>query len=1163
MVYSPKLSIIANSHLLYFILLLHSAATTRPQSPVLFLKWDCEGETLAVMQHNCASLTLFSLSLKSLTAVDTGNKDGTFLSWSKTAPVLAVGTSKGALVLYNHATQAKWTLQGKHAGAITGGDWSADGRLALCGSEKSFTVSDAAGNTLLTVPLKHAPSALQFSAQKADAAARRSPGSAAGHGLGGGVNGASGGGAGANGGGANGLQQSDSTVSLVLSGQTILLHSSTDTTETPIELAFQPRYGEIKTFSWFGDGYVLVGFASGAVVALSSHMAEIRGEMQSLKVHGQRLNDLAFSPVLHKVASVGDDGLRILDVSNAAQWQPLAHESCAFPPSQGEPVTAVWSPDGQILTVSTVLGAVVSFLASVPLVGAANASAQHLAYVSSLRRVTVASVADPAPATGAFPPALVARLHIDVAVEPSLVALGPNQVAVGMNNFVWFYNVAQDSSSNAAADGVGALSQDVSSSSTTARRVMGQMDFQAPVTKLELTATYAAALTEDRRLVMRSLQAIAAMFNSNSNNNNSAGVTAGGAGGMMLDASAFSGPGHELMLPDVTAFSLSPTLLTYATADGVVHIFHLAEWTRLGEYRLPSTNPNPNSNINGNNGSGNHNDASTAVVVGLYPNPAGTKAVVVDSAARAHVLLASEDAWVETPAFPATADAVLWDVHADCAGTIFAVVDVAAARRVHTYALEPLVVAGAAVGPCVSLVSSTDNFPARYAPLLLRGGVLHGILAGAPTRTQAICLHSHRACYPAFNSSALRNLLGLTEFASPHLCSLALAPAPAVARVLDPAEWVAAALELAALGRIREAWAVLRGVEPAKDTVRVLTTIHAASNNSLNNNSADNAANGNSTGLAGTVPAAVANDPHVRVMLAALRTLNIDIALSIAGLLKDTARAAALSRLVGIDDCELVAGFVQLLNGDLNAAQHLFLRSSRPEEAVLMRCDAQHWPQALKLAPTCAPLLVAEASRRCAQQAEFRGDTDQALTHYRTALDEYNRRLATAAAAGLTGAEVASLRSGRLLALGGLARATARHGDVIAAVRLAHQAADRTLYRELAALLEGMRLWTDASELHVAAGDADRAVLALINAKAFAKATPLIAQVSTPKVLLAYAKAMEATKNYAEAAGAYERAHDIVAIVRLLLSANAGLNDPQRAIALVRRTRYGYDDDML
>jgi hypothetical protein len=61
------------------------------------------------------------------------------------------------------------------------------------------------------------------------------------------------------------------TVSVNVGGTTILLFKATDEpgadVVAPIELAFQDRYGEILSHQWFGDGYIVLGFASGYVRA--------------------------------------------------------------------------------------------------------------------------------------------------------------------------------------------------------------------------------------------------------------------------------------------------------------------------------------------------------------------------------------------------------------------------------------------------------------------------------------------------------------------------------------------------------------------------------------------------------------------------------------------------------------------------------------------------------------------------------------------------------------------------------------------------------------------------------------------------------------------------------------------------------------------------------
>jgi hypothetical protein len=47
------------------------------------------------------SILLYAVATKERTKVETGMKELTFLSWAKSGPLLAVGTAKGNLLLYN------------------------------------------------------------------------------------------------------------------------------------------------------------------------------------------------------------------------------------------------------------------------------------------------------------------------------------------------------------------------------------------------------------------------------------------------------------------------------------------------------------------------------------------------------------------------------------------------------------------------------------------------------------------------------------------------------------------------------------------------------------------------------------------------------------------------------------------------------------------------------------------------------------------------------------------------------------------------------------------------------------------------------------------------------------------------------------------------------
>jgi hypothetical protein len=56
-------------------------------------------------------------------------------------------------------------------------------------------------------------------------------------------------------------------VQVNVGGSAILLFKATEEADdkNAVELTFQDRYGEILAHQWFGDGYIVLGFASGYV----------------------------------------------------------------------------------------------------------------------------------------------------------------------------------------------------------------------------------------------------------------------------------------------------------------------------------------------------------------------------------------------------------------------------------------------------------------------------------------------------------------------------------------------------------------------------------------------------------------------------------------------------------------------------------------------------------------------------------------------------------------------------------------------------------------------------------------------------------------------------------------------------------------------------------
>lgn len=94
--------------------------------------------------------------------------------------------------------------------------WNLENRLALASLDKTMSINDEKGELLEQPKLKYDPFDVQFAEQKVDE--KQGPGK-------------------------------ENTVSVNMGHQTILMYNMTDQ-DNPVELAFQPKYGDIATYKW-------------------------------------------------------------------------------------------------------------------------------------------------------------------------------------------------------------------------------------------------------------------------------------------------------------------------------------------------------------------------------------------------------------------------------------------------------------------------------------------------------------------------------------------------------------------------------------------------------------------------------------------------------------------------------------------------------------------------------------------------------------------------------------------------------------------------------------------------------------------------------------------------------------------------------------------------
>lgn len=109
-----------------------------------FVSWDPCSDQLAILPLGGTFPLLYNSVNREIINLDTGfkNQELTALSWSSTGSILAVGTVKGNLLLYNSRDRKQTQVMAKHTKRITMGIWNKAGVLALAGEDKMITFSD-------------------------------------------------------------------------------------------------------------------------------------------------------------------------------------------------------------------------------------------------------------------------------------------------------------------------------------------------------------------------------------------------------------------------------------------------------------------------------------------------------------------------------------------------------------------------------------------------------------------------------------------------------------------------------------------------------------------------------------------------------------------------------------------------------------------------------------------------------------------------------------------------------------------------------------------------------------------------------------------------------------------------------------------------------------
>uniref|UniRef100_A0A0N5AR89 WD repeat-containing protein 19 n=1 Tax=Syphacia muris TaxID=451379 RepID=A0A0N5AR89_9BILA len=367
------------------------------QDTVLLMSWHHSGDVLATSTSINTTVIFWEVGSRRTETIDMnpGTKDAvTFMQWSPVDKVLAAGTGKGCLILYNRQSAKRTVFPRKHQHPINCGAFSQNGKLGLGSEDGIVTVSDQNGTTIHTVSCCSEPSLLKFYnfKQLNDKNVR-----------------------------------SEEMLSTVLGGVILMIMDMNDY-QKPINLQFQSRYGEIVTYSWYGNGYILLGFAKGYIVCISAHTSEIGQEMFSVQDFKNSIGSLCISETLSQVMIVGDFQLKVRDIGQLEEV--LAMYDIESEDKGLHQVEA--TEDGQMIAVAGLSGTINVFLTKMPTIGAGYKNS--VAILSSLTEVTTYNESK-----------IASSAKVDVGIEPSFIAVGVKHFAIAMNNRVWIYEIGADS----------------------------------------------------------------------------------------------------------------------------------------------------------------------------------------------------------------------------------------------------------------------------------------------------------------------------------------------------------------------------------------------------------------------------------------------------------------------------------------------------------------------------------------------------------------------------------------------------------------------------------------------------------------------------------------------------------------------------------------------
>uniref|UniRef100_A0A1I7TM22 ANAPC4_WD40 domain-containing protein n=2 Tax=Caenorhabditis tropicalis TaxID=1561998 RepID=A0A1I7TM22_9PELO len=341
-------------------------------------------------------------------------------------------------------------------------------------------------------------------------------------------------------------------ISAVL-GKRILMLAQLNALDDPVNLQFQEKYGVIHSYKWFNDGYILIGFDCGYIISISAHRVEIGSELTSFLEYRSYLASIAVSTSFNKLLTIGDNTMKIRDLdeltnvtmvteidTEKSDW--CTQKKIQFQVSDLSEIEV--TEDGQLVAVSSQSGVLSVFVTKMPTLAASYNNS--ICYLTNLTQVTVVAEVEKKGSS-----------TLELGIEPTVMGLGPVNLAVASNNTVFFYDYHTPAQMQAA--------QQLQSSQSAAEKPaivnaepINRVEYLSTVLNIQLSYMY-AAVNFGAKLRLHRIR--------NSEDNPS------------------------IEFPEVNrnatlyAYALTENFLIFTTSNNYIVYFSLSEWAVVSEYR--------------------------------------------------------------------------------------------------------------------------------------------------------------------------------------------------------------------------------------------------------------------------------------------------------------------------------------------------------------------------------------------------------------------------------------------------------------------------------------------------------------------------------------------------------------------------------------------------